>query len=486
MAKPEDKPEPKPEPKKAETPKKPEPPKKPPEKPKEHAKSAPTKMKAAPTKQRDFDPNKIAALLDRREPQRQQVTNTQTPTNAGAGVCQRPVRDGVANRARRIAPSPCAMLEPAGGRGRCGEPEGRVARSIPARRFRRGASGTCRGHAVRLGPGDGGERETRDIELPALHDAQSRQIRAVAGHGNQFRPAAKCWAVDEEKIDRMTKNIFNSLHFETALSRRRLLTAAGGAAAGSLLLPRAAKAVLRLDVTQGTPQPIPIAIPEFLGGQGGGADIGRLVTSASSPMISSARACSCRSTRPPSSSEIQSFDTAPRFQRLAHHQRAGAGDRPRHAPRPTGGFKAEFRLWDVFAGTAAGGQQYFTQPDNWRRIAHIIADAIYERLTGEKGYFDTRIVFVDETGPKERRIKRLAIMDQDGANVRFLTRGRRTGADAALQSVERRKSPTCPTGGRSRGSICCNLETRPARSGRRLPRHDLRAALLAGRPAHRS
>ncbi len=69
------------------------------------------------------------------------------------------------------------------------------------------------------------------------------------------------------------------------------------------------------------------------------------------------------------------------------------------------------------------GQQYFTVPDNWRRIAHIISDAIYERLTGDKGYFDSRVVFVDEFGPKERRVKRLAIMDQDGANVRYLTRG---------------------------------------------------------------
>ena len=88
-----------------------------------------------------------------------------------------------------------------------------------------------------------------------------------------------------------------------------------------------------------------------------------------------------------------------------------------------GRLKAEFRLWDVLAGQQLAGQQYFTTPDNWRRIAHIISDAIYERLTGEKGYFDTRVVFVDETGPKERRIKRLAIMDQDGANVRYLTRG---------------------------------------------------------------
>jgi TolB protein len=77
----------------------------------------------------------------------------------------------------------------------------------------------------------------------------------------------------------------------------------------------------------------------------------------------------------------------------------------------------------VVGGAQLTGQQYFTSPDNFRRIAHIIADAIYERLTGEKGYFDTRIVFIDETGPKDRRIKRLTVMDQDGANVRYLTRG---------------------------------------------------------------
>src|SRR4029077_11360285 len=86
-----------------------------------------------------------------------------------------------------------------------------------------------------------------------------------------------------------------------------------------------------------------------------------------------------------------------------------------------GRLKSEFRLWDVLAGQQLAGQQYFTTPDNWRRIAHIISHAIYERLTGEKGYFDTRVVFIDETGPKDRRIKRLAIMDQDGANVRYLT-----------------------------------------------------------------
>ncbi len=91
--------------------------------------------------------------------------------------------------------------------------------------------------------------------------------------------------------------------------------------------------------------------------------------------------------------------------------------------QPDGRLKAEFRLWDVFAGQQLDGKQYFTTADNWRRIAHIISDAIYQTLTGDKGYFDSRIVFVDETGPKDRRVKRLAIMDQDGAGVRYLTRG---------------------------------------------------------------
>jgi TolB protein len=77
----------------------------------------------------------------------------------------------------------------------------------------------------------------------------------------------------------------------------------------------------------------------------------------------------------------------------------------------------------VATGQQAAGQQYVTDPNNARRVAHIVADAIFTRITGEKGFFDTRIVYIDESGPKEKRRKRLAIMDQDGANMRPLTRG---------------------------------------------------------------
>ena len=100
--------------------------------------------------------------------------------------------------------------------------------------------------------------------------------------------------------------------------------------------------------------------------------------------------------------------------------------------QPDGRLRVEFRLWDVFAETQMTGLAYFTTPSNWRRVAHIIADVIYKRLTGEEGYFDTRIVYVAESGPQNRRVKRLGIMDQDGENHRFLTDGERTGADPAL------------------------------------------------------
>jgi TolB protein len=88
-----------------------------------------------------------------------------------------------------------------------------------------------------------------------------------------------------------------------------------------------------------------------------------------------------------------------------------------------GRLKTEFRLFDVTSGAQVAGQQYVTESANMRRVAHLLSDAVFSHITGEKGFFDTRIVFVDESGAKERRRKRLAMMDQDGANVRYLTRG---------------------------------------------------------------
>ena len=88
-----------------------------------------------------------------------------------------------------------------------------------------------------------------------------------------------------------------------------------------------------------------------------------------------------------------------------------------------GKLRVEFRLWDVLAAKEMLALAFTTVPTNWRRVGHIITDKVYERLTGEKGYFDTRIIYVSEKGPKTKRIKKLAIMDQDGYNLKYLTLG---------------------------------------------------------------
>jgi len=88
-----------------------------------------------------------------------------------------------------------------------------------------------------------------------------------------------------------------------------------------------------------------------------------------------------------------------------------------------GKLRVEFRLWDVVAAKEMLALAFSTTPNNWRRVAHIISDKVYQRLTGEEGYFDTRIIYVAETGPKTERYKKLAIMDQDGSNVKYLTLG---------------------------------------------------------------
>ena len=85
--------------------------------------------------------------------------------------------------------------------------------------------------------------------------------------------------------------------------------------------------------------------------------------------------------------------------------------------------KVEFRLWDTVASQEMIALSFTTTPSNWRRVAHIISDKVYERLTGEDGYFDTRIIYVAETGPKGQRIKKLGLMDQDGYNIKYLTLG---------------------------------------------------------------
>ena len=205
------------------------------------------------------------------------------------------------------------------------------------------------------------------------------------------------------------------------LTRRNALILGASGLSAAALWNHPARAVLRVDVNEGNVQPVPIAVTDFIAGSPGDAETARGV---SQIITGNLRRSGLFAPIDPAAfiEKITNTDVAPRFPdwRAINAQALVTG---RVTRQPDGRLKAEFRLWDVLGGGQQAGQQYFTTPDNYRRIAHIISDAIYERLTGEKGYFDSRIVFVDETGPKERRVKRLAMMDQDGASVRYLTRG---------------------------------------------------------------
>lgn len=181
---------------------------------------------------------------------------------------------------------------------------------------------------------------------------------------------------------------------------------------------QSAKQRPRVRITQGNVEPISIAIPAF---QGVDPKLARAISEVVSADLE--RSGLFRPLDPAAFiQQISDINVPPRFadwrvinaQGLALGRVTAQGDR----------ISAEFRLWDVYAGRQLTGQRFATSTQNWRRIGHMIADAIYKRMTGEKGYFDTRIVFIDETGSKRQRIKRLAIMDQDGFNVRLLSKGR--------------------------------------------------------------
>jgi TolB protein len=183
--------------------------------------------------------------------------------------------------------------------------------------------------------------------------------------------------------------------------------------------PVTAHAQLVIDINKASDQPVPIAIPALNAPAGNpvGGDISRVVTG------DLQRSGLFRPLDPNSFLERNlDVNVQPRFddwktigaQGLINGQVTVDAD---------GRLHVDFRLWDIFQAQQLLGLQFTTTPENWRRVAHKIADAVYERLTGEKGYFDTRVVFVSESGPKTNRKKQLTIMDQDGANPSFLTNG---------------------------------------------------------------
>jgi TolB protein len=177
-----------------------------------------------------------------------------------------------------------------------------------------------------------------------------------------------------------------------------------------------AHAQLTIDMTRPNFEPKPIAIVDFAGDRAG-ADIAGVVRNdlQNSGLFRSI----------PPGSFIQKDINPNASPRFPDWRGVGAEGLVVGQITSVGGnIKVDFRLWDVVAGQQLTGFSYTSQPANWRRLGHIIADAIYKRVTGEEGYFDTRVAYVSETGPANNRVKRIAIMDQDGANNRYITDGR--------------------------------------------------------------
>ncbi len=189
----------------------------------------------------------------------------------------------------------------------------------------------------------------------------------------------------------------------------------------AIAMPGISHAELKIDITRGVVEPVPVAVTDFFGEGRGEKDFGQKIAGVVAADLERSGLFNPIDKK----AFIQtgeSLNLLPRFGdwRLIKTQALVQG---RVEMTVDGRLKVEFRLWDVYAEQQMVGLAYFSVPSNWRRVAHIIADAIYQRVTGEDGYFDTRIVYIAETGPRTRRVKRLAIMDQDGENHRFLTDG---------------------------------------------------------------
>ena len=213
--------------------------------------------------------------------------------------------------------------------------------------------------------------------------------------------------------------------------RSRLIVAIAVLVIGAPI--RSAHAEPHIDIHQGTPNPLPIAVTDLVNSAPDGTPYGAQISQVVSADLE--RSGLFKPVPPAAFTQTaESIGSAPRFGdwRVTGAQALVAG--AVHL-EPDGKLHVEFRLWDVLGEAQMEGQALATSPQNWRRIAHKISDAIYKRITGEDGYFDTQIVYVAESGIATARIKRLAIMDQDGNGVRILT-------DPKVLALTPRFSPT--------------------------------------------
>lgn len=184
-------------------------------------------------------------------------------------------------------------------------------------------------------------------------------------------------------------------------------------------LPVAASAQVEIDITRGRTDPMPIAIPDYLSGTD--ADLGESVAEVIRNDLTNSGLLAPIS-EDAFIEQLANINVTPRFAdwRVIGARVLLAGE---VVDLGDGRVQINTRLWDVVGNQQVGSVAYKTPRENWRRAAHKVSDFVYSQLTGESGYFDSRIVYVSETGPKIDRTKRLSIMDQDGHNPQTLTGG---------------------------------------------------------------
>ena len=181
---------------------------------------------------------------------------------------------------------------------------------------------------------------------------------------------------------------------------------------------------LRIEITEGVIEPLPVAVPDFVAGDAAAEPFARDIARV---IVADLTGTGLFREIPAEAhiARVTSFESPVQYAdwKAINAQALITGA---VATDAGGRLEVRFRLHDVFAGQELGqGLQLAGTRDGWRRMAHKLADQVYSRITGEAPYFDSRVAFVAESGPKDRRVKRLAIMDNDGANVRYLTDGGR-------------------------------------------------------------
>lgn len=188
----------------------------------------------------------------------------------------------------------------------------------------------------------------------------------------------------------------------------------------SILISNSSYAILKIDITRGNAEPLPIAVDLF---KVGNSSTNRVSQDVYKVIHDDLTNCGLfRFISQKAFIQNLSLDSSPSY--ISWRQINASAIVGGNITLQDGMIQVDFKIWDPYSERLIDGMSYKAEAKQWRRIAHKVSDRIYERMTGEKGMFDTRILYIAESGKMTKRVKKLAIMDQDGYNHKFLTNGK--------------------------------------------------------------